>query len=324
MTVAGQCAVARQIRATIQVTTMARNRFKQPECPNCGARFAEAGATARFCSGCGQENHDLNMPIRHLLGEAVEGWLHLDTRTLRTMRALAFRPGFLTVEFLRGRRARYSTPVHLYILVSFIFFLILAIFSGGHAAGKETDTGSKRNPINITFKGISTADLRNITDSELDGLISSRNIPPTRFNRYAIGQLARIGRGGQAELRNVVINSVSRMMFVLMPVFALLLFLFFRKAEPNYISSLVFSLHYHSFAFLLLAVLSIVSGLFKSEIFIFLAPIGIVTYLFFALKTAYGGSSTGTLIRTSAIAASHVFMVALLFAATLIVRILLF
>jgi hypothetical protein len=293
---------------------MAKKRFKGPACANCGAHYLESYRDARFCPACGQENHDLNVPLRHLIAEAAEGLFHFDTKSVRTLRALAFRPGFLTVEFLRGRRVPYVMPVRLYVFVSFLFFLVLALFSGGHGGGRG----------DVSFQGIKATEIRDVPDSDLDAFMQSRRVAPTPFNRYAVRQLARISRGGQAELRHLILKSVSYMMFALMPIFALVLLIFFRKNEPHYIASLIFSLHYHSLAFLVLAVLALLSGIFRRELILFLAPIVMAVYLFLALRTVYGRSSVSTLFRTIAIGLLHVVLVLALFLATLVVRILLF
>ena len=48
---------------------------------------------------------------------------HTDSRLWRTLAALLLRPGYLTREFLAGRRARYLPPVRLYLVISLVFFL---------------------------------------------------------------------------------------------------------------------------------------------------------------------------------------------------------
>ena len=57
------------------------------------------------------------------LGEAAEVFTHADSRLWRTIAPLLFRPGFLTQQFLQGRRASYLPPFRLYIVVSLLFFL---------------------------------------------------------------------------------------------------------------------------------------------------------------------------------------------------------
>ncbi|HZF16920.1 MAG TPA: DUF3667 domain-containing protein [Steroidobacteraceae bacterium] len=71
------------------------------QCQNCGTPLA-----GPFCSECGQREHSRIISLGALLKEAVEDFWHVDSRLWRSLRALVVKPGFLTVEFLAGRRAR--------------------------------------------------------------------------------------------------------------------------------------------------------------------------------------------------------------------------
>ena len=55
----------------------------------------------------------------------------LDSRLFRTLKSLLFKPGHLSSEFSRNRRAAYMSPVRLYLFTSFLFFLVLSISAGG-------------------------------------------------------------------------------------------------------------------------------------------------------------------------------------------------
>lgn len=88
-------------------------------CPNCGA--AEAGP---FCAQCGQrrpapDDYSLRRFWRHVFYEATE----VDSSLVRSLAGL-FRPGYLTREHLAGRRARYLSPVKLYLIISAVYFLL--------------------------------------------------------------------------------------------------------------------------------------------------------------------------------------------------------
>ena len=65
----------------------------------------------------------------------MESFLSFDARILRTMWPLVRRPGFLTVEFLEGRRARYIHPFKLYVAFSVLFFLVLSM--SGYSVVRE-------------------------------------------------------------------------------------------------------------------------------------------------------------------------------------------
>ena len=97
-----------------------KKRRKVEICHNCHTILSLEN---NFCPHCGQENHDLKVPIGHLAFEVFEGFTHFDTKFYNTMRAIFTSPGKITKDFLEGRRGRYVPPVRLYFLISFVFFL---------------------------------------------------------------------------------------------------------------------------------------------------------------------------------------------------------
>ena len=91
-------------------------------CPNCGNT-----RPTRFCSACGQNDRSYTRSIRPVVGELIRETFEVDSRLLRTLRLFLFRPGGLSVEFSRNRRARYLSPIRLYLFTSIVSFLALAL-----------------------------------------------------------------------------------------------------------------------------------------------------------------------------------------------------
>ncbi len=100
-----------------------KKRRKVEVCHNCHTLLQPED---NYCPHCGQENHDLKVPLSHLLLEVIEGFTHLDTKLLNTLKSIFLSPGKLTKDFLEGRRGRYIPPIRLYFLASFLFFLLLS------------------------------------------------------------------------------------------------------------------------------------------------------------------------------------------------------
>lgn len=89
-------------------------------CANCGT-----GLAGRYCHRCGQEGAAASVGsgyLRKVLADAVS----IDGKALRSLRDLVFRPGFLTREYVAGRRVRHTEPVQLYLLAAAVFFLVNA------------------------------------------------------------------------------------------------------------------------------------------------------------------------------------------------------
>lgn len=95
-----------------------------PTCKNC-----QHPLTGNFCARCGQEVKEIRRPIFFLLRDAFSSVFELDGRAFRTVFSLFTRPGFLSQEYLSGRRARSTPPLRLFLIISISFFLILSAYN---------------------------------------------------------------------------------------------------------------------------------------------------------------------------------------------------
>ncbi|SKA18974.1 DUF3667 domain-containing protein [Sediminibacterium ginsengisoli] len=92
---------------------------KEKVCLNCGAE-----THGRFCHVCGQENIEPKESFWHLLTHFVYDITHFDGKFFSTIKYLLFRPGFISHEYLKGRRVAYLHPIRMYVFTSAFFFLI--------------------------------------------------------------------------------------------------------------------------------------------------------------------------------------------------------
>ncbi|MGB5622417.1 MAG: DUF4286 family protein [Gammaproteobacteria bacterium] len=91
-------------------------------CSNC-----ETLLIGQYCAECGQRTGTRMISLWELIREASEFLTTFDSRLWRTLGLLMFRPGWLTRDYLLGRRARYIPPLRLFIAFSLMFFFLLAI-----------------------------------------------------------------------------------------------------------------------------------------------------------------------------------------------------
>ena len=107
-------------------------------CPNCGD--ARPGA---YCARCGQNDRDYMRSPWLVAGDYFRNTFEVDSRVFRTLKLLFFRPGQLSIEFSRNRRARYLSPVRLFLFVSFVHFGALALLTTqGPASGTPESSPS--------------------------------------------------------------------------------------------------------------------------------------------------------------------------------------
>ena len=137
-----------------------RGAVSTENCLNCGEVL-----TGQHCAHCGQRAKVRVLSLwgmtRDLLGDLLE-W---DSRIWRTLRPLAFSPGKLTQEYLRGRRASYTPPFRMYVILSVAFFLLATLGSDpgsdlhfnlddkGNANLQLADGGAGQPPANSPAGG---------------------------------------------------------------------------------------------------------------------------------------------------------------------------
>lgn len=221
-------------------------------CANCAAALH-----GPFCGMCGQAVKPLDPPVRHFAKEFTQELFDVDGRVPRTFRRLYARPGFLTREYLAGRRAPWITPLKLYLLTSVAMFGVLAMV--GDQGGVE-----------LTFTGDS-------------GEITER----VRWFGFA----------SEADMRTAVDAAryawMPRVMFVLVPFFAWMVSLARRSAGRRFPAHFVFALEVHAAVFGLRAVTEAVGGLSPpsvARVLDVLTDVYLVVYIYLALRTAYGGT----------------------------------
>jgi len=110
----------------VKSLTIPPGRLKgSPRCLNC-----ETDLIGPFCYYCGQPDKNFMRFFPVLMRELMEDFFDLDSRLMRTLKPLLFRPGKLTRDYLDGRRFRYTPPLRLYIFSSMAFFILAAMLAG--------------------------------------------------------------------------------------------------------------------------------------------------------------------------------------------------
>ena len=215
-------------------------------CPNCGATLR-----GPFCHDCGQKATAAHLKLHDVAHDVMHEFLHLDGKIWRTLKLLVAKPGMLTREFIDGRRARYVSPLRLYLTFSVLFFALAAIVPGARESMIRTSA----------------------SDSE---------------QAKALGE--------------AIMTNLPRAMFVLMPAFGLLTWLFYRRQQPFYIAHLYYSVHFHAFTFLTLSAMALLGILGTAGkalgAIVFLANI---PYHYIALRRVFGGSRSATFAKGTAI-----------------------
>jgi hypothetical protein len=193
-------------------------------CQNCGAALH-----GPYCSRCGQHDVDYSGSFWHILEDALEGALHFDGKFFTSARLLFRRPGFLTTEFMAGRRARYMHPVRLYVFASFLFFAATVV--AGHFSGSHVVT------VGPATRGVSVKAAP--ADAEVSWLDN-----PVRI---------RVDPGDHVDARDMndeFWHLLPEVLILCIPLLALVLKLAYLGLRLPYLEHLIFALHVQALAFL--------------------------------------------------------------------------
>ena len=118
-------------------------------CANCGTPLA-----GPFCSACGQHGH-VHRTAGALLHDLLHGVFHFEGKLWATLPMLAWRPGELTRRYVQGERAKFVSPVALFLFSVFLMFAVLSNLSSGPLAdvGQGWSDSSAKKDAGETLAG---------------------------------------------------------------------------------------------------------------------------------------------------------------------------
>lgn len=293
-------------------------------CPNC-----TAPAPRRFCAECGQRQDRRLASVRRMAMEAIHDQFSLGTELPRTLGALLTRPGLLTNDYLAGRVARYVAPFRLYLVSSLVFFVLLswtapmedgvqvdrraAAPADPAAEGPRTSPpGGDVGPVRISLD--SENEIR--FDLDLDTIAPGPLTPAKRWIQRRVQHVNEM-EGGEFRRRFVdgLQANVPNAVFLLLPIYALLLKVVYVRDERLYAEHFIFALHVHAFAFVVFTLRLFLPGFADLLIFLVWLPV----YLFVAMRRVYGQGRWTTALKYAFLFVAYNVALGLLLGATALV-----
>jgi hypothetical protein len=295
-----------------------------------------------FCHNCGQENIEPKETVWHLVSHFFSDLTHFDRKFFTSLKDLILKPGFLSKEYMVGRRASYLNPIRMYIFTSAIFFLIFfslykinekdlnvrSVFLGktyeeiikmdSAKLSEFTKKINKGKPLKraevITLmdtSGFRIAPGNYRSKKEYDSLLKAGVKKHNWVERQLVYKNLEIKEkyGSDpkvvlAALLNRFMHSLPQMLFVLLPLFALILkLIYIRRKQFYYVDHIIFTIHLYVFIFLVMLVtfgISKMRSLLHWDWLSFLSGIFVLSMFFYfykALRNFYKQRRAKTIIK---------------------------
>jgi hypothetical protein len=260
-------------------------------CANCGTPLS-----GPWCYACGQSAEDFHRSILRLLGEVVEGLLHMDGRLWRTLPDLLLRPGRLTCSYLEGHRAPQIPPLRLFLVVLLAIFLIGGITGATKLGAISATTDANGKVVTArtrTFDEMSPDERAKAINGIQVNLGSDKpNQAATEWLRERIRHTL-----ADPERFKLVLEQWSeRFAFLMLPISALMLStLFIFQRRFFLFDHTIFSLHSLSAVGLVIIVGQALHPVVGD--LAFLPLLGAPVHLFAHMRGVYRTSIAGTLLR---------------------------
>ena len=284
----------------------------------------------KYCPNCGQENTDSRKTFHHLFIHFFEDLTHYENAFWKTIKNLLFKPSTLTKEYLSGKRLSYLAPVRLYIFISFVTFLLIALFPS-HIS-EDLTKGEKE--ITSNFEKVDKKEKKSWDEKSY---LKSKTLDKSYFHFKTMKEIDSIQKYGKEEEKlnqfqywlqekavhvtetntkkqiiekfiESFVHNLPKVLFVIMPFFAFFLWIFHSKKRWYYFDHGIFTLHYFSFLLLVFLILfsleriaQLINSTFINAIVNIITLVGVLWafyYFFPAHHRFYGESRIVSFIKS--------------------------
>lgn len=304
---------------------------QQQHCLNCHAQLG----SGNYCANCGQEVKEIRRPFLFLLKDGVRAVFELDGRAYRTLFYLLSRPGFLTKEYVSGRRMSYTPPLRLFLVISIGFFLSVSAATSLQSIRESMNADSAAVELPVAINEPADADDDDDTDTDADPaeqileFINGFSIPFVDEARNE--DIRRVMRSRSEENLDEIRTNPSAFFFdsldyitvfilMMMPILAFIQKLLYLRSGRFYVEHLILTLHNH--AFLILAIfINMLVGLIAdlgipviqqvASLTGMAISLWIVAYLFLSLRYFFGQGFGITLLKFATMAVTYTVVTAI-------------
>lgn len=268
-------------------------------CLNCNTLL-----TDQFCPHCGQKDFPKRQTLKELSFNFFSSFTGYESKFFVTVRYLLLKPGFLANEYNSGKRERYFHPARMYVFISFVYFLLFTSLPETNTENGVLKINTTSNEIKLDPSDEKDMDFltRESYDSAQHSLpVEARDGWFTRKWKYRQIELEKEFSAHPMEFVKKVVEDFtshfSQVFFLLLPVFAFILWLLYFKHDFFYQEHLLFSIWCYNFFFIVGSLILLANAVpWLKWISVFL-EVAILVYLLVAMKRSYKQSWGKTLLK---------------------------
>lgn len=249
-------------------------------CLNC-----DTPLMGKYCSNCGQRDLPARQDLGDLFINFISSFYSFESKFFKTFQYLLFKPGKIVADYNAGKRESFYHPARMYVFLSFIFFLLFSTvfttdemnFNGDGKPLSAEDSVKLDSLTNLGDGGLKvgyqsveegTGTKEAKTLAQYDSIQNA--LPEDKRDNFIARYFERKSReieeregANEGELTrtflNDMIENTPRMIFILMPLFALLLKLFYIRRDFFYSEHLIFTIFFYDFIYLIGSLIILVS-----------------------------------------------------------------
>ncbi len=254
-------------------------------CVSCGAKMK-----GNYCRKCGEKKiiPARDFRISKFLSQSLWHFVRFDSKLLKSCWLLYSKPGFLTAEWIKGRRVLYMKPLQLFVIASLLFYFFLPTVPAYYTTPQELIDGYRNginrwNSFQFDYEELLA---KKAAIKGLDEKVFADNISQKAAKQSKTWQ------------------------FFIIPFWGSLIWLLFQKKLPWLAPHLIFAMHGLTFSLLtdlLIHGFLALFGFVPNGFYIFIVLMSLILiYQTLAVHRVYGNSWIVTILKTIVIVAGYI------------------
>ncbi|MEE4244864.1 MAG: DUF3667 domain-containing protein [Kangiellaceae bacterium] len=209
----------------------------QTNCSNC-----QTPLTGQFCVNCGQPARDRRGPVWRMIGEFTDDLFTFDSKFYKSILHLLVRPGYLTKQFVEGKRVAILPPIRMYLVVSVLFFFIFEI--------PTVDVSNTNVYLGNTLLGQEKPNPKFERNFSMFNFGSEESTMGAWFESFYADRIPLMKSTSPQITMNQIFNrlesTLPNALILFVPVFALVLKLLYLFKRRLYFDHFIFSVHFQT------------------------------------------------------------------------------